>query len=477
MTIMWVTHVAMIFLNFHFAGYSFRWFGLGWLDTAWPILIRWPIQYNMSLLRMIAFNSDYWEYYLLSKEGGGQAVVDKRKKVLQKHLFTCIECAQTRDRNNVSSINISGSMEESLLCYKARTECTRSGEEYKSLRSYLAYVYYAPLFVAGPMISYNAYESYCNFPLRNINRKEIIRYATRIFYNGVTLFVFMHFIHIHAIIVATPPSSSTSTTLPPISIGQRGRALPPHDPSQYEPIDETLSVMSQLNVTQRVLVFIFLLAFLWLKFNVIWKFFRLVSLVEGVDTPEDMPRCFANVVSIQGFWRDWHASFNHWIVRYMYIPMGGKNKKFLTIFPIFFFIAVWHDVELRLLFWALFICIVLVPEIIFTLLFASKRIPIINKIKSNFKLFFALRVIGTELTMMELVLINLVGFAIGADGVGEGIKTFYKIEVYFIYVVVFGFMAAAILSVQDRDEEQYNKYMLRQKYNLITNYHEKSVEK
>lgn len=36
-------------------------------------------------------------------------------------------------------------------------------------------------------------------------------------------------------------------------------------------------------------------------------------------------------------------------VRYLYVPLGGAHRRALVVWPIFFFVAVWHDLEVRLL--------------------------------------------------------------------------------------------------------------------------------
>ena len=59
----------------------------------------------------------------------------------------------------------------------------------------------------------------------------------------------------------------------------------------------------------------------------------------GVFRPQG--RCY----SLQGFFKGWHCSYNAWLVRYMYIPLGGTKYRLLNIWPIFFFVAVWHDLE------------------------------------------------------------------------------------------------------------------------------------
>ncbi len=38
---------------------------------------------------------------------------------------------------------------------------------------------------------------------------------------------------------------------------------------------------------------------MWLKFTVIWRFFRLAALAAGMDAPENIRRCFANNYDIE----------------------------------------------------------------------------------------------------------------------------------------------------------------------------------
>jgi D-alanyl-lipoteichoic acid acyltransferase DltB (MBOAT superfamily) len=75
-------------------------------------------------------------------------------------------------------------------------------------------------------------------------------------------------------------------------------------------------------------------------------------------------RCVNNNYDIEGFWRNWHSSFNRWLVRYMYIPLGGSRFKAANIWAIFSFVAIWHDVDLRLLVWAWVSCLFAGPEIL-----------------------------------------------------------------------------------------------------------------
>jgi D-alanyl-lipoteichoic acid acyltransferase DltB (MBOAT superfamily) len=73
------------------------------------------------------------------------------------------------------------------------------------------------------------------------------------------------------------------------------------------------------------------LNFMYTKFLVIWKFFRTVALLDGIETPENMNRCVNNNFTFTGFWRSWHGSLNQWIVRYMYLPLGGRKTQVFTL--------------------------------------------------------------------------------------------------------------------------------------------------
>jgi protein-cysteine N-palmitoyltransferase HHAT len=94
-----------------------------------------------------------------------------------------------------------------------------------------------------------------------------------------------------------------------------------------------------------------------------WRLFRLWALADGVDPPENMVRCMANNYSPLGFWRAWHRSYNLWIVRYLYIPLGGTHRLVATSMLIFTFVALWHDLSPRLLAWGWLAAIFILPEV------------------------------------------------------------------------------------------------------------------
>ncbi len=160
---------------------------------------------------------------------------------------------------------------------------------------------------------------------------------------------------------------------------------------------------------------------IWLKLLLPWRFFRLWSLLDGIDPPENMVRCTSNVYSTLAFWRGWHRSFNRWIVRYIYIPLGGSGgpgtrgplgqmRGVCNLLVVFTFVAIWHDIQLRLLVWGWLISLFVLPETVATLLFPR------NKWKNHPETYRMLCGVGAVGNLLMMMSANLVGFAVGLDG-------------------------------------------------------------
>ena len=78
-------------------------------------------------------------------------------------------------------------------------------------------------------------------------------------------------------------------------------------------------LLPYLTISEIAVVAYIVLKMMWLKFLLIWRFFRLWALADGCNPPENMLKCMSNNCSLGDFWRSWHASFNQWIIRYVYI--------------------------------------------------------------------------------------------------------------------------------------------------------------
>ncbi|XP_019231314.1 PREDICTED: glycerol uptake protein 1 isoform X2 [Nicotiana attenuata] len=166
------------------------------------------------------------------------------------------------------------------------------------------------------------------------------------------------------------------------------------------------------------------LNFMWLKFFLLWRYFRFWSLVNGIEAPENMPRCLNNCYNLESFWKNWHASFNKWLVRYMYIPLGGTQRKLLNVWVIFTFVAIWHDLEWKLLSWAWLTCIFFVPEMM------VKSAANALKVESSFGKFLCreLSAVAGAITITCLMVANLVGFVIGPSGINWFLSRFLQKE-------------------------------------------------
>ena len=165
----------------------------------------------------------------------------------------------------------------------------------------------------------------------------------------------------------------------------------------------------------------FNLFFIWLKLLLPWRLFRLWALVDGVDPPENMVRCMADNYSALAFWRGWHRSFNRWCVRYIYLPLGGsatssgrgrfsRLRTLANYVVVFTFVAVWHDINLRLLVWGWLITLFILPEVLATLLFPPRSWS------SRPETYRALCGVGAVGNILMMMAANLIGFAVGVDG-------------------------------------------------------------
>ncbi|WPG98129.1 glycerol uptake protein 1 [Acrodontium crateriforme] len=313
------------------------------LDAYGGLIPRWEVLFNLTVLRLIAFNFDY----LWTSDRRAGSPIEKKN----------LDPANLPERERVSS-----------------------GARYEdfTFRNYLAYALYSPLYLTGPIMNFNDYISQCRYTLPSISRSRIVPYAIRFAICLLTMEVVLHYIYAVAISNSHP------------------------DWSTYSPFQ--LSMLGYFN-----------LHIIWLKLLLPWRFFRLWSLLDGIDPPENMVRCMSDNYSALAFWRGWHRSFNRWIIRYIYVPMGGsqggsKIRAALNYLSVFTFVALWHDINLRLLVWGWLVVLFVLPEIIATLLFPARKW---RDRPDAYRWICGAGAVGNILMMMAA---NLVGFAVGLDG-------------------------------------------------------------
>jgi len=180
-------------------------------------------------------------------------------------------------------------------------------------------------------------------------------------------------------------------------------------------------IWERMSLCELVTSSVWVLLAMWLKFVVLWKFFRLWGLIDGIEAPENMRNFLYCNISVFEFWRNWHASFNLWIVRYIYIPLGGskgsKSNRFCNILIVFFFVGVWHSFTWNMLIWASFVCLCILPEFCITNLITGQH-PIRKHPAWKY-----MTIMGGACNAILLTTANLVGFHFGAEGVLHSLKS------------------------------------------------------
>ncbi len=297
----WIFCISILFLNDHFKGYS-----LGPLENFRGLGLRWTVTFNFTILRMISFSMDRnWAR-------------NRNNQEFQEHSQSCLECSHPPN-----------------LCKRQRLEKCHDESSYSYL-NYLAYTLYAPLYMAGPIVSFNDFWHQMKHKPASLSKSQTLWYAARWAFAVFLMEVMMHVFHLVAI--------------------------------------KDTKAWIGFSAWQIFLVGFFNLKLIWLKLLIIWRFFRMWAMTDGVETIENMTRCMSNNYSTLEFWRDWHSSYNKWLIRYMYIPMGGSRYRGINMFPLFTFVAIWHDIEGRLLAWGWLIALFMLPEMTATRIFVNNPV-------------------------------------------------------------------------------------------------------
>lgn len=331
----------------------------GWIDSYGGLLPRWEILFNFTVLRSISFNLDY--YWSLNSTSSPIEVYFQTRQCSSMYVANAPKKKQL-DPANLSERN--------------RVSVPAKPTDY-TFKNYLAYVLYSPLYLAGPIITFNDYISQSRYPLASVNLQRTVLYGIRFLVCVLTMELVLHYLYVVAISKAQP-------------------AWEVYSPMQ-------LSMLGYFN-----------LHIIWLKLLIPWRFFRLWALADGIDPPENMLRCMSDNYSALAFWRSWHRSFNQWILRYIFIPIGGSRvsapRAVANFVAVFTFVAIWHDINLKLLVWGWLIVIFVAPEVICTQLFPAK------KWKNSPEAYRVLCGIGAVGNILMMMAANLVGFAVGLDG-------------------------------------------------------------
>lgn len=331
---LWVYGVLTLFINVKLWDATFH---VALLDGGFKgIVPRWDVFYNFTLLRMLSFGLDYLE----KKQDG-------------------------KDKGEI----VPG------LEDRERLTAPLPLDDYSPF-NYIAYLTYAPLFIAGPIISFNDYIYQAKYHQTESTKdlRRLAVYGARLVFCILVMEFILHFMYVVAV--------------------SKTKAWEGDTPFQ-------LSMLGMFNLNV-----------IWLKLLIPWRLFRFWSLLDGIDPPENMIRCMDNNYLALAFWRAWHRSYNKWVIRYIYIPLGGTGPggfkgRIVNSLVVFSFVAVWHDIELKLLMWGWLIVLFLLPEIVATAYF---------KKHTGQPWFRILCGVGAVCNVWMMMIANLLGFCLGKDG-------------------------------------------------------------
>ena len=369
-------------------------------DIKGPFL-SYDVVFQFIMLKTISFNMEYSTMY--ENETNKMEKLNEEKN---KHFQKCKDCQQ------------------GYFCPTTLKKYIILKQSDFSFFNYLIYTLYPPFYIAGPTIMYHTFI----FQLQNkeskhytIFFKKKVLYIIKCLVIFVVMEIYNHFIYVNVLL--------NEESNEPALIEFKNKY--PHYIYYF-------------------LIFNTLVA-VFLKYEVIWKISRLWGWMDGICCEENINRCIYNNYSFEGFWRQWHRSFNIWLIRYMYIPMGGSKYKFLNTFVIFSFVALWHEVKLHLLVWGWTIYLTLIPEIIIKRYFNKKERQNLTK----YFWFRYLRAFACSIDILLLVLSNLCGYGLEHDKIVETFKEILNIAGFFGILGFLGFFAMNSFSmffVRDLEE-------------------------
>ncbi|KAG5185448.1 Glycerol:H+ symporter [Tribonema minus] len=257
----------------------------------------------------------------------------------------------------------------------ARARLRQRDQDHYSVGAFLAYAFYAPLYVAGPIMTFDAFAARLGAPAAP--RPGALRaYALRL---AVALAL------LEAVLRVAPTFALAKSG----AFGGLGAG------------DLALLGWATLNN-------------MWLKFLVIWRVSRLWALLDGVDPPENMEGCIAGAPSVAAFWARWHVSFHRWLVRYVYAPLGGRARRALAAPAVFALVALWHDARPALAAWGALNAVFVLGEAVIAKRYACWRSG--GGAVADGPWDRVIRGVGGAAALLLLAVANLVGYAVGLGG-------------------------------------------------------------
>lgn len=369
----WNLFIGIIISKYDHSYFAFSFIlnrpSLSWFDYWINVKMRWNQTYRLTMLRCISFH------------------MDLRNKYLNLKLYKC----------PFNNDKYKDYVDDNLTDF--------------SIVNYFAYCLYTPLLISGPIISFYDWinQLKCNlsyddklfpnkikspFYNKELSVKYIFIYLIRFLFCYFFFQIWLHFIWTSAFIKYGFPDHLKIENLETIS--------------DYKTYVIVLCSFGFLH-----------LAFIWMKFLVIWRFARMWCLFDSIVPIENMQSCYAATTQINQFWKYWHSSFYLWNKRYIYIPLGGskpkyKYLKYINIIIVFGFTALWHgDWGASLLVWGCLMSLGMIPEILINKWYWNTNLSIIINIRNNSYLNRYIHAFFGGINDIILISANMIGYGPG----------------------------------------------------------------
>lgn len=195
------------------------------------------------------------------------------------------------------------------------------GRTFYSLPWMMAYVFYYPVFHNGPILSFPEFIGQMRQPEQcplRLSLPVLARGLGRLFVCWCLAELMVHLMYMHAFYGSAPLLRAVSCwTLGGLALAQ--------------------------------------VLFFYVKYLVLFGIPALLMRLDGL-TPPPLPRCVSTMFSFTGMWRYFDVGLHDFLIRYVYIPVGGSQHGLLgTLFSTamtFAFVSYWHGGHDYLWCWA-----------------------------------------------------------------------------------------------------------------------------
>ena len=373
--------------------------------------LSWDFLLIYSLLKMMSFNFEYKSIY--NNESVPESIFNLNQA--KSHCMECYDC------NFCTKC-----LENTIIEEKEKID------DSFNFINFISYIFYPPLLYSGPLINYNSFIFQINIHKdsqhNNLIKMNKILYSLKLIFYWAAMEIYNHFLF-------------------PLFLFKNKE-------NEFEP-------NALISVFYYCLICLNVLTFIWLKYCIIWKFFRLWAWCDGIFVEENINRFIYNFYSIELFFRGMNRSLNRWMVRYIYIPFGGKNKKYINVWVVFGFWYLIYDYKnINYALFTLCCCIFMDLE-----MFCKNTF--IDKLGEDFNEKIYLRYIKYIISafyVFALFLIGLFGFCFSLDNLKVIIDTVIEKGGYFYFInLVLFLLPNVVMMFYIRDMELDNYVLLHKK--------------